>query len=212
MVSSFVLTPKARLVIFVAVTVFHLLLFVSVNTEDSGMGGRAAIMTTGAITLVDFSDSVMEQPRPVVADSKPAVEVIQAPVVVVSTEEQSIKTPEKQTIDQTADGESSATGSVNYHSTKELGVLPTLPTRTLRSKLEYPVKARLDGVEATVYLRVFMDNSGVVKRVEVVKELPGYGFGESAKKALLGVKGRAGKIEGKSVATMFLYPVRFVLQ
>jgi TonB family protein len=89
--------------------------------------------------------------------------------------------------------------------------VPVLPAKEIRSRIVYPPLAAKQGIEATVYLELFIDQSGLIKKATVLKD-PGHGFAEAALSALPGVKCSPAKIDGQSVAVRFRYPLRFQLK
>jgi protein TonB len=89
--------------------------------------------------------------------------------------------------------------------------VPVVPVKEVLSRIVYPPLAAKQGIEATVYLELFIDNTGTIRRMTVLKD-PGYGFAEAALSALAGMKCTPAKIDGQPVAVRFRYPVRFQLK
>lgn len=89
---------------------------------------------------------------------------------------------------------------------------PRIPVSQVRSRLRYPPRALRERVEGIVYVQLYIDSHGIVKKVEILKEPVGYGFGDAAREAMIGVRCTPGKIDNRSVAVVFRYPIRFVLQ
>ncbi|GMO41729.1 MAG: hypothetical protein Ta2B_21740 [Termitinemataceae bacterium] len=77
----------------------------------------------------------------------------------------------------------------------------------------YPQIALRSGIEGMVYLELFIDKYGLVRKVVILSEKPeGKGFGEAAVAAFIGKKGRPAKDEkGDDVAVRYKWPVRFSL-
>ncbi|MCL1812669.1 MAG: energy transducer TonB [Treponema sp.] len=91
--------------------------------------------------------------------------------------------------------------------------LPRFSEEELKRRVIYPPIAQRSGIEGTVYLEVFVDREGLVRSVTVLKEdPPDRGFGESAQKAFLGLKGSPAVANGQEVAVRYRYPVRFTLR
>lgn len=101
-----------------------------------------------------------------------------------------------------------------YFKASEVSVMPSLPVRLLRQRLQYPQDARRRGIEGVVYLQLYINSQGIVEKVEILHEKPdaSYGFGSAAKNALLGLKGTPAKIGKNAVGVIFRYPVRFSLE
>ena len=87
---------------------------------------------------------------------------------------------------------------------------PVIPQNQILSRIVYPPMALKQGIEAVVYLELFIDSSGAVKKIKVLKD-PGHGFAEAAVKAIEGIKCIPATANGKNVAVRYRYPVRFTL-
>jgi protein TonB len=74
----------------------------------------------------------------------------------------------------------------------------------------YPEIAKRAGVEGTVYVEAFVDESGTVTRTQVVKGI-GAGCDEAAKSAVSKTKFKPGKQRGKPVKVRMSIPIRFRL-
>jgi TonB family protein len=89
-------------------------------------------------------------------------------------------------------------------------VLPVFNDNEIRARLVYPPEAQRQGIEGTVYVGLYIDSSGMVNRVDILKEdPPGRGFGVAAKKAFMGLRGKPAELSGKPLAVRYRYPVRF---
>lgn len=88
---------------------------------------------------------------------------------------------------------------------------PEIPTETIRDRVDYPVLANRQGIEGVVYLELFIDETGVIRRIEILKE-PGFGLGEAAAAAFDGVRVEPAEANGVPTAVRFRYPVRFQLR
>lgn len=75
----------------------------------------------------------------------------------------------------------------------------------------YPEIAKRAGVEGTVYVEAFVDESGSVTRTNIVKGI-GAGCDEAAQAAVSKVKFKPGKQRGKPVKVRMSIPIRFKLQ
>jgi TonB family protein len=88
---------------------------------------------------------------------------------------------------------------------------PRVPSEEILSKIVYPPLAAKEGIEATVYLELFIDQAGNIRKISVLKD-PGYGFAEAAIQAFAGIVCQPALVEGHSVAVRFHYPIRFRLK
>jgi TonB family protein len=89
--------------------------------------------------------------------------------------------------------------------------LPVISENDVRSRITYPVLAAKQGIEATVYLELFIDGSGRIVHINVLKD-PGFGFADAAVKALLNLVCSPAKMDGKPAAVRYRYPVSFKLR
>jgi len=110
-----------------------------------------------------------------------------------------------------AAGRADSAGEDDYLPQFRITELPVIPIKEALAKIEYPSLAARQGIEATVYLELFIDEGGTIRRIAVLKD-PGYGFAEAAVAALRGLGCAPARAEGRAVAVRFRYPVRFALK
>lgn len=89
--------------------------------------------------------------------------------------------------------------------------IPEIPSKEILAKIVYPPMALRQGIEAVVYLELYIDNTGAIRRIQVLKD-PGNGFAEAATAAIEGLRCTPAMANGKPVAVRFRYPVRFTLK
>lgn len=89
--------------------------------------------------------------------------------------------------------------------------IPEIPTADILSRIEYPPIALRQGIEGVVYLELYIDQTGLIRKIIVLKD-PGYGFAEAAVASLKNVQCKPALANGVPVAVRFRYPVRFTLQ
>jgi protein TonB len=100
-----------------------------------------------------------------------------------------------------------------YLPQNKVSVLPQLDERDIRSRLLYPPIALRSGLEGIVYLELYIDRGGNVRRIVILKENPpGRGFGEAAAKAFEGLSGKPAQANGETVSVRYRYPVRFQIK
>ncbi len=92
----------------------------------------------------------------------------------------------------------------------KISSVPVIPIREVLSKIEYPPMALRQGIEAVVYLELFIDSKGAIKNIKVLKD-PGHGFAEAAVAALKGIICVPANANGKNVAVRYRYPIKFTL-
>lgn len=94
-----------------------------------------------------------------------------------------------------------------------ISATPSFSEEEIRRRLVYPSIARRSGLEGMVYLELFIDPQGNVRRITILKEEPqGRGFGDAAVKAFQGLRGNPAEANGVPVAVRYRYPVRFRLK
>ncbi|HEX3074518.1 MAG TPA: energy transducer TonB, partial [Ignavibacteriales bacterium] len=81
----------------------------------------------------------------------------------------------------------------------------------IQKKIVYPEIAKRAGVEGRVYIKAYVDESGVVSKTEVIKGI-GAGCDEAAANAVKQTKFKPGKQRGKAVKVQVSVPVVFKLQ
>ncbi len=81
----------------------------------------------------------------------------------------------------------------------------------IQAAVVYPEIAKRAGVEGTVYVEAFVDESGIVTRTSVVKGI-GAGCDEAAQSAVMKTRFKPGKQRGKPVKVRMSIPIRFRLQ
>jgi len=91
---------------------------------------------------------------------------------------------------------------------------PQFDVNDIIADLNYPEFARRSNIEGRVILELFVDRTGTVQRVTILREEPeGRGFGEAAVRAFLGRKGTpAMTANGEPVSARNRYPVSFRLR
>lgn len=92
----------------------------------------------------------------------------------------------------------------------KISSVPVIPSREILSRIEYPPMALKQGIEAVVYLELFIDNKGQIRNIKVLKD-PGHGFAQAAVKAFSGITCIPAVANGKACAVKFRYPVKFTL-
>ena len=98
----------------------------------------------------------------------------------------------------------------NYLAMHMVSVRPGFDESAITSDLVYPPIALRSGIEGRVILELFVDRTGLVQRVTVLREEPeGRGFGESAVKAFTNRKGTPAYANGEAVSCRYRYPVSF---
>lgn len=80
----------------------------------------------------------------------------------------------------------------------------------IQSLVVYPEIARRAGIQGTVYVEAYIDETGTVRKTKIVKGI-GAGCDEAAQEAVAKTKFAPGMQEGKPVKTRIAIPIRFRL-
>jgi TonB family protein len=108
-------------------------------------------------------------------------------------------------------GQGGVSTNGDYLPQSEITDLPVVPSTNVLSKIQYPPLAAQQGIEATVFLELFIDPAGQIRKIIVLKD-PGFGFADAAVQALTGVICQPARTRGIPVAVRYRYPVRFALR
>lgn len=152
--------------------------------------------------LVDVEEYVPPPPPPEATVTK-VLEQPKASEEIVETEEVIVEV--------TDPSEISLPAEIDYLPQHKISEAPTIPSREILARIEYPPIALRQGIEGVVYLELFIDESGRIRKANVLKD-PGFGFAEAAVAALNGISCQPALANGKAVAVRFRYPVRFTLK
>ena len=82
--------------------------------------------------------------------------------------------------------------------------------KSISSKIKYPEEAKKAGVEGTVYVMAYINEAGIVDKVEVLKGI-GYGCDEVAAEAVKNTRFKPGYNNGKPVKVKVVVPIKFKL-
>lgn len=87
---------------------------------------------------------------------------------------------------------------------------PHFDASSIAADLVYPPIALRSGIEGRVILELFVDRTGRVTRITILREEPdNRGFGEAAVKAFTDRKGTPAVSNGEPVSARYRYPVAF---
>jgi len=99
----------------------------------------------------------------------------------------------------------------DYLPQHKISLIPQIPSKEILARINYPPMALKQGIEGVVYLELFIDAEGRIRKINVLKD-PGYGFAEAAVNAVTGLTYTPALVNGKPAAVRFRYPVRFSLK
>jgi protein TonB len=184
-----------RVAVLIITAMLHLavLLFFVVHAESSIV---TETQNARIMKLTDFN----EMPPPVVEEEPPVI-MEELTEIYIETDVQQV---------QANITSSSVITSENYLPMHQLSIPPQFDEKAIAASLVYPQMALRSGIEGRVFIELFVDRSGIVQRVAILREEPeGWGFGEAAVKVFSGRKGTPALLNGEAVAARFRYPVTF---
>jgi protein TonB len=220
--------------VFIFVAAMHILmLFFIVFTIEVTAGTQE--LPANVMKLADIEEEVQEEvppppepeplppppikehpPQKILPEEVPAVEfTANEPVAetIIEAEETPVEVAAAPEAFIASETPSTARYTEEYLPQNQVSILPRLDEKEIRSKLIYPSIALRSGLEGTVYLELYIDREGQVRRIVVLKENPpDRGFGEAAVKAFEGLRGKPAEANGKAVAVRYRYPVRFQIK
>ena len=182
----------ARPLLFALVIAIHIIVLICVKFSISE-AVQEEEANAEIFKLVDVEEFV-PPPPPVIEKKEVVINSVKSSENIQETEKEVLEVEEE----------------IEYVPQHKISVIPEIPTKTILSKIEYPKMAMKQGIEGVVYLELFIDESGNIRRINVLKD-PGYGFADAAVAALEGITCKPAMMNDKPVAVRFRYPVRFVL-
>jgi protein TonB len=204
--------------VFAIVSIMHiLLLFLIVFTVEVKAGVIELPASVMKLADIEEEKPAIETAAPPEPVPPPPLEIaINEPVAetIIEVEEETVEIAAAPSAPpSTASAASAGKYNEEYLPQNMVSVLPYLDEKTIRSRLVYPAIALRSGLEGIVYIELYIDREGQVRRVEIIKENPpGRGFGEAAIKAFEGLSGRPAQANGEAVAVRYRYPVRFQIR
>ena len=197
-----------RFVILLVVVGLHGVAFFTITITTAARQERE---DTTVFKLVDVTEL---QPPPPVEPPPPPPEDAPPPQDAVAQEVIETDEPVPEPIDEPVVREPVAVRrdvEIEYLPQHLVSVPPGVSVDEVRSQVRYPPLAQRQGIEGVVYLELFIDAEGRIRRVEVLRD-PGYGLGEAAVNAFEGLTATPAYANGEPVAVRFRYPVRFSLR
>ena len=182
----------ARPILFSLVIAIHVIALICIKFSVSA-AAQEEEKVAEIFKLVDVEEFVPPPPPPVIEKKEVVVNSVKTSENIQETEKEVVEVED-----------------IDYVPQHKISVVPEIPTKAILSKIEYPKMAMKQGIEGVVYLELFIDENGNIRRINVLKD-PGYGFAEAAIAALEGITCKPAMMNDKPVAVRFRYPVRFVL-
>ena len=110
-------------------------------------------------------------------------------------------------------GTGTGAGDIYYLPQNLITRLPQFPEDRIVRATVYPPVAQRSGIEGSVYLELFIDDHGKIRRISILEESPSNrGFGEAAVNAFKGISATPAEANGVPVAVRFKYTFNFSLR
>lgn len=190
-----------RLASVVIVCVVYVLLFRFVKSSPKQENYAQTEFDATMFKLVD----VMEYAPPPPAPEEKVIVMTQQ----TKAAEKIIETEEK--IQEIPDTTMAGDQEIDFLPQHKISSIPVIPTETILKRVEYPAMALQQGIEGVVYLELYIDQYGTIRKAVVLRD-PGHGFAQAALKALEGLSCIPATANGQNVAVRFRYPVRFAIR
>ncbi|MBI4417922.1 MAG: energy transducer TonB [Ignavibacteriales bacterium] len=194
-------TFEVALIIALALMIVAFKFFPDVSPPDRILSAQQEIVDVEDIEITKQENRPPPPPRPPIPIEAPSDETVDD-VEIASTELQPAQ--EAPPPPSTEDDE------VYFVAVEELPE-PVGGIAAIQSAVVYPEIAKRAGVEGTVYVEAFVDETGTVTKTTIVKGI-GAGCDEAAKAAVMKTKFKPGKQRGKAVKVRMSIPIRFRLQ
>jgi protein TonB len=194
-------TYEMALIIALALIIVAFKFFPDVSPPDKIATGEQEIVDVEDIEITKQENRPPPPPRPPIPIEAPSDEAIDD-VDILDTELQASE-------DVAPPPPSDEEEEVYFVAVEDLPE-PIGGIAAIQAAVVYPEIAKRAGVEGTVYVEAFVDESGSVTRTAVVKGI-GAGCDEAAESAVMKTKFKPGKQRGKPVKVKMSIPIRFRL-
>jgi protein TonB len=159
---------------------------------------------TSIFKMVDVQEFIPPPPPEEEEEEEDIIEVVQQEKIV----EDVIET--EQTVVEVDPGTLNSQNPEDFLPQHKISKVPELPLEKILSNIIYPPLARKQGIEAIVYLLLYIDQEGIIRKIDVMQD-PGHGFVEAALEALENITCTPAEANGIPVAVKFRYAIRFTL-
>jgi protein TonB len=158
--------------------------------------------------MVDIEEYIPPPP-----EKEEKKEIIKKEVIEVPSQPEVAETiieTEKEVIE-TEDAGPVAAPEIEYLPQHKISVPPVFPVDEIMARVKYPILANKQKIEGVVYLLLYIDKTGIIQKIEVLKE-PGYGLGDAVKTAMAGIVCEPARANGEPVAVRYRYPIRMKIK
>ena len=189
-----------RSIVFAAVALLHILLVLLV-VFDVDIISTIAEPIAGVLKLIDVEEIIPPPARPDLpqtnTDESIAATMIETDEPPPPFTAQRYEEPEE----------------IEFLRAHDLTSLPVFPEEEIRRATIYPPIALRSSIEGTVNLELFIDRSGNILNVRILRENPtGRGFGAAAVNAFKGIRAKPAEANDAPVAVRYRYDIKFTLK
>ena len=197
-----------RLIIFISVAVLHIVLILTIAFRME-TNVQTPEPVAGVMKLVDVEELLPPPPPEIIpetiqtnteesiAENMIETDVEPSPVISTYTGPISKGTP-------------AGPEHIEYLRQDKISEIPVLPDDQIRRNTVYPPIAQRSNIEGRVILELFIDRTGNIRDVRILREdPPNRGFGEAAVNAFKGRRVTPAYANGEPVSARYRYPVSF---
>jgi protein TonB len=208
----------ARLILFLGVAGLHAVFIIFFAIRIAAAPARELEEEAMVMKLTDLAEQEPPpEPLPYVPPPPPEFEytepVANTVEAIAETMIETDEEPEQIVVSGLIAPSRGDSGQEEYLPMHRISVAPVFSEKEIRDRLIYPPIALRAKIEGMVYLELFVDRHGEVRRITVLRETPeNRGFAEAAVKAFEGIRGVPAKANGIAVGVRYRYPVRFAIR
>jgi protein TonB len=190
---------RLRIILFALVAALHaILLFTIAFTMNAAPGDVSE--SARVMKLVDLAEEEPPEPE--------APPVLQNTVEAVAENMIETEEPVNQTL--VTAGTLAQNPADEYLPMHRVSVHPKFEEKDILELIVYPPIALRSGIEGRVILELFIDRTGMVRNIIIMREdPPGRGFGEAAVRAFTGFRCEPATANNEPVSVRFRYPLTF---
>lgn len=196
-----------KVFVFSMAALLHIILILTITVSA---GVKEKRKDTSVFKMVDVEEYIPPEPikeeeklppPPIKIEPEKQIEVVNQDEIaedIIETEKEVVKV-EVVTV---------APVEIEYLPQHKISDPPGIPSDEIYNRVVYPPIARRQKIEGVVYLELYIDQTGAIRDIQVLKE-PGYGLAEAAIKAISGLKCTPALANGKAVAVRYRFAIRF---
>lgn len=199
---------ETGIIISLAVLLMAFLYFPSINKSNMTLEQPQEIVNVEDVLITKHQDSPPPPPKPIIPIDTPSDDVLED-VEIEDTEidiNEIVDTPPPQIYKEEEEEETQVTFFIAVEEMPE----PIGGIAGIQSRIIYPEIAKRAGVQGKVYIKAFVDETGEVKKAEIIKGI-GAGCDEAALDAIMHTHFKPGRQRGHPVKVQVSIPIKFVL-